>query len=588
MFKKELSEASRLITAVLAEQGVDTDVQISWQPTPFREQWGFGSAVCFKIAANEARSGKKVKVPLRAQELAESILAQIETPPGFVRTQAIHGYINLYLDPGHYAARTIDTILDRKETFGRAEPVGKRVMVEYSQPNTHKAFHVGHLRNVILGGALSNILDFAGYETIRANYIGDIGWHVIQWMWCYLKYHNGEEPGADPTRWMADIYSEAVRKVEEAPQNEQEARKMFARWDAQETEIVALWKKTRAWSLEGFEQIYDVLGEHFDIYFFESEVEDSGKVLVGELIKRGLAIDERPEGGPVIIKLDEVLGLEKEKYRVLVLLRSDGTSLYATKDLSLAIRKFKEFNIDRSIYVIDVRQSLYLEQVFKVLEIMGFEQAQECFHLSYEIVNLPGNVTISSREGAVVLFNDLVDEAIDRAVAIVNEKNPSLPDDIKQDVARKVALGAIKYPMVAVDNNKIATFDWEQALDFEGQAAPYIQYAHVRANSILTRAEHIPEAVLPEYELEEAEIILLNRLSRFPEEIQHAAREYKPLHIANYAYELAKEFTSFYQKCPVLKAEGNRRIMRIRLTAAARQTIANSLALLGVEAPRVM
>ena len=588
MFLNEFSQTADLILSAIRNISPDFGGQVEWQPIPFKGQWGYGTTVCFQAAANEARSGKKINVPARAQEIAEHVLKAIGTPGGFDRVEVERGYLNLFFEPGNYAFRVLTAIHEQGSNYGEGQPVDERVMIEYSQPNTHKSFHVGHLRNVILGGSMANILSAAGFDTVRANYIGDIGWHVIQWMWCYIKFHNGEEPTGDRTRWMADIYSEAVRLVEENPDYEKEARAVFTRWDNKDPEIISLWEKTRQWSLEGFGDIYKILGEEFDVFFYESEVEEPGKILVEELLERGIAEDERPEGGPVVVKLDDLLKLKKEKYRVLVLLRSDGTSLYATKDLPLAIKKFEEWNVDRSIYVIDVRQSLYLQQIFKLLEIMGFEQADECHHLSYEIVNLPGNVTISSREGAVVLFDDLVTEAFARAESIVEEKNPKLDQETKEKVARIVALGAIKYPMLAVDNNKVATFDWDKALDFEGQAAPYIQYAHVRANSILARVESIPEITKPDFELDKTEIILLDRLSRFPEEIQRAARDYKPLIIANYAYELAKDFTSFYQVCPVLKAEGRYRNTRLQLTFAARQVLKNALSLLGIAAPDVM
>jgi arginyl-tRNA synthetase len=588
MFNQELKNIAESINEAMAELRIPVPEKVDWTSTPFSGEWGYGTTACFQSAALEARSGKRIDIRERAQEIAEVLSKKLKIPKDFSHIEAINGYLNIYIDPEKYALRVVDTILTRKQSFGKGDPIPERVMVEFSQPNTHKAFHVGHLRNLILGGALSNILAFAGFDTIRANYLGDIGWHVIKWLWCYLKYHTNEEPQGDRTRWMQDIYSEATRLVEEKPEYEAEARKIFARWDAQDTQLVELWQKTRQWSIEGFKEIYDILGEKFDVFFYESEFEEPGKVIVEDLIKRGLAVDERPSGGPVVIKLDEILNLSKETYRVLVLLRSDGTSLYATKDLPLAIRKFEEWRVDRSIYVIDVRQSLYLKQIFKTLELMGYDQAKKCYHFSYEIVNLPGNVTMSSREGTVVMFDDLLEEAFARAVAIIDEKNPDLDPSLKVEVSRTVALGALKYPLLAVDNNKIATFDWDRALDFEGQASPYIQYAHVRANSILTRAGELPTASEPSYELHPAEIELLDRLSQFPEMVKRSAADYKPLLIANYVYELAQDFTSFYQHCPVLQAEPAIRNFRLRLTAAARQVLANGLNLLGISTPDVM
>jgi arginyl-tRNA synthetase len=339
--------------------------------------------------------------------------------------------------------------------------------------------------------------------------------------------------------------------------------------------------------LEGFNQIYSLLDESFDRIYFESEVEDPGAQLVELLIQQGLAKDERPEG-PVFIDLDEIVGTQEE-YRVLVILRSDGSSLYATKDIPLAIQKFKEYDLAKSIYVIDVRQSLYMKQIFKTLALLGYDWADRLYHLAYELVNLPGNVTMASREGTVVLFDDLVKEATQRARAIVEQKNPELSEGIKDEIAEAVALGALKYTMLSRDNTKVVTFDWDAALDFNGQAAPYIQYAHVRAGSILRKAgELIPPAVNFPGNLEKAEVDLIELMTRLPAEVQRAAAEYRRLIIANLAFELAKAFNDFYNTCQVLNAEPDVRSYRLRLVAAAQQVMASSLGLLGIRAPSVM
>ncbi len=592
MFHHERQIIEERIRAYLRQQGVPAPEAFPWASLSLAKgDWGM-SINFFQIAADEARSGrlKGVPVPQRAAQLAQAVAEHLGDLPGFAKIEAVKGYLNFYFDPAVYSQRVLDEVLAQGAAFGRGAPKGQRVMVEFSQPNTHKAFHVGHLRNVILGEAVCRILEAAGYEVVRANYIGDIGLHVIKWLWNYMKYHNGEEPPAqDKTRWMGDLYAEAVRRLDENPALEAEVRALFARWDARDPEIVALWEKTRQWSLEGFEQVYRLLEVHFHRVYFESEVEEPGKELVERMIEMGIATDERPEG-PVVVHLDRLLGLEKETYRSYVVLRSDGTSLYATKDLPLAILKFQEYpDLAQSIYVIDVRQSLYLKQIFKTLELMGYEWADRLYHLAYEIVNLPGNVTMSSREGTVVLLDDLVREARARARAVVEEKNPGLDEALKDEVALAVALGAIKYPMLARDNTKIVTFDWQQALDFEGVAAPYIQYAHVRANSILRKVDFaLPESRLPTHPLHPAEVELISRIADLPAVVQRAAAEYKPLHIANLAYELARAFNDFYNQCPVLNAEPPVRDFRLRLVAAAKQAIANALGLLAIPAPQVM
>jgi arginyl-tRNA synthetase len=500
----------------------------------------------------------------------------------------VNGYLNLYFSSSEFARRAIDVVLEQGDDFGRGQPKHELVMVEFSQPNTHKAFHVGHLRSAILGDAVARILDFAGYQVVRANYLGDIGLHVIQWLWNYLKFHQGERPPADITRWMGDLYAEAVRRLEENPDLEAEVRQLYGRWDRREEDIVALWEETRQWSIDGFLKMYATLDIRFDRIYANSEAEQLGKQMVEELIQRGIAEDERPEG-PVIVRIDEKLGLNKEQYRVMVVLRSDGTALYQTLDLGLATIKFNEYDLDRSLYVVDVRQSLHFKQVFKILEIAGYPWAERCFHLGYELVNLPGNVVMASRDGTVVLLEDLIREAIQRAMQVVESKNPELPEEQKRDVARAVGLGAIKYPLLARDNTKLVTFDWESALDFNGQAAPYIQYAHVRANSILRRVEgKVPEPSTPAYELHPTEIQLIDLISRIPGEVQRAAEEYKTLTITNLAFETARAFNDFYNACPVLKADPGVRDVRLRLVAASRQALANLLGLLGIHAPQVM
>ena len=599
MFDRERQAVELQIRAYCSEKKLPDHGEIQWNPIPFAGEWGISTSF-FQLAAREARAGKQVVVPQRAQEIATAIAGKMGLPAGFSRVEAVKGYLNLYFAPADFTRRVVDNVLEGGANFGRGVSKGEQVMVEFSQPNTHKAFHVGHLRSAILGEALARILEFAGYDVVRANYIGDIGLHVIKWLWNYMQYHAGERPPADTTRWMGDLYAEATRRLEENPELEAELRALYLRWDRRDPEVVALWEQTRLWSLDHFAIMYDLLDIRFDRWYSNSEAEHPGKKVVEQLIAKGIAEDERPTGGPVIVRIDDLLSLKQEKYRVLVVLRSDNTALYSTEDLALAIMKFSEYDLARSIYVVDVRQSLHFQQVFKTLEIAGYPWARRCQHLPYEIVNLPGNVVMASREGTVVLLEDLIREAKQRAFQVVQEKNPSLPDQQKQDVAFAVGLGALKYPMLARDNAKIVTFDWESALDFNGQAAPYIQYAHVRANSILTRFNDetfegsnvntldLPQSTRLNYSLDPAEIQLVDLIARFPAEVQRAAAEFKTLPITNLAYEMARAFNDFYSACPVLKAEPEVRAARLRLVAAARQAIANALNLLGIIAPQIM
>jgi len=588
MFEVEQKKIEDKITAFCSSQGLP-EFKVDWKWIPFSGQWGISTSF-FQLAALEARvQGKKFNVSERAQEIAQMVKESLGSPAGFERLEALRGYLNLYFPSGEYARRVVETVLEQKGDFGRGEARHERVMVEFSQPNTHKAFHVGHLRSAILGDVVSRILEFSGYDVVRANYPGDIGLHVIKWLWNYMKFHPGEKPGKDVTQWMGALYAEGNKRLEENPELESEVRALYARWDQRDPEVVELWKETRQWSLDGFTEMYRLLDIRFDIYYFNSMAEQPGKETVQELIDKGLAQDERAQGGTVIVKLDELLGLPQEKYRVMVVLRSDSTALYSTEDLALAKIKFNDYpDLVKSYYVVDVRQSLHFQQVFKTLELAGYAWAKRCEHIPYELVNLPGNVVMASREGTVVLLEDLIREATARALEVVEQKNPDLEADAKLAVARAVGIGAIKYPMLAREGTKVVTFDWEAALDFNGQAAPYIQYAYVRAGSILRKMKGpLPEADFSG-DFSPSEVQLVDLMSRLPQEVQKAAADLRPLTLASLAYELARTFNDFYNQCPVLQAEEPERSQRLRLTAAAQQAIGNLLNVLGIAAPEVM
>ncbi len=721
-------QATEAIAEALIALGF-TPRNVDVRPIPFEGTWGLATSAAYGLANEavtreleadgklEGLSRKEAKalasgavrerVPVLAQQIADHIAASGN--PIFGSVEAVNGYVNIAFDSNAVAATLIEEVLTRGAAYGQGAPIAEKVMVEHSQPNTHKEFHVGHLRNSALGVAVSNVLRAAGYEVQDANYIGDIGMHVIKCLWCYENFHQGEEP-ADRSargRWLGEIYSESDARVnyrkdvleflqllstedqqfitaidrilkflwrkgaegedvayllgrlshaqpikdDQLREDEviprfwpivgdqlraevanpkphvpadgvpeptmtpeerlarweelavhmddwwgpsktwrDEVKQTFARWEAQEPGLVELWRETREWSMESFRRIFQELGATFDVWLFESEVEEAGKVIVRELLDIGLA--EISEGLPVV-KIDEKLGLTEPTYRTMPILRSDGSSLYSTKDLALTKRKFEEFGVDRAIWVVDVRQSLYFQQIFKILELWGFDQARLAYHLDYEMVRLPEGV-ISSRKGNAPLYADVRDAVLTRAREIIDEKNPEMPAERKAEVAWDVALGSLKYAMLNRDTNKVVVFDLEEALSFDGHAAPYIQYAHARASRILEHAGETETSLLQELEgldfgaLQPEELSLLQTIASLPEEIQRAAEEYRPLLIASYAYELAKRFNDFYHACPVLVSPEPTRTARLALTAATRRTLANALGILGIAAPEQM
>jgi len=574
--------------------------ELKWSPIPFSGEWGISTSF-FATAALEARAGKKIQVPARSQEIAEQAKVAIGSMQGISRVDAIKGYLNLYFSTSEYARRVVDEVLASGADFGRGAPKSERIMVEYAQPNTHHSFHIGHHRNTILGEALARIVEFAGFDTIRASYPGDIGLGVITILWAYDKFYKGQEPQGIHERgqWLLKIYAEATAMLEpkenETPDEkakreayDAERHEMYRKWDIGDKYVRDLWLKTREWSLEELHDILRILDVKMDVWFFESEVDEPAKAIVEELIAKGIADDERPQGGAVIVKIDEKLGLTKEKYHTNIIMRSDGTTLYLTKDLALAKVKFEQYHVDRSIYVVDVRQSMHLQQAFAILKLWGFKQAEKCYHLGYGFVSLPEGA-MSARRGRVVLFKDVMDEAIKRVLAVESEKSPDISEEERKHVAEQIGLGALAYSMLSVDNNKDIVFDINEALNFDGHTGPYIQNAYVRANSILKKSDGLPKESQFDYELDPHEIELIELISRFPDKVQQAADEYRPLIMANYTYDLANTFHSFYHAVPVIQTEAKKiREARLRLVAAAKQTIANALRLLDIQAPEVM
>ena len=615
MFEQEQQLIEEKIKEYCAANGIAL-APLKWTPIPFAGEWGTSTSF-FQTAADEARvrpavelldEQKKLPVPQRAQEIAEQVKGQIGSVAGVSRVDAVKGYLNVYYKTSDYARRVVDEVLASRADFGRGAPKGERVMVEYAQPNTLHSFHIGHARNTILGEALARLTEFAGFETIRASYPGDLGLSVITVLWMYNKFYKGQEPQGVHERgqWLLKLYVEAnvllEKKENETPEQtaqreayDAERREMYRKYDAGDPEVRELWRVTREWALDELREVLRILDVKIDVWFFESEVDEPSKAIVEELIAKGVADDERPQGGAVIVKIDEKLGLTKEKYRTNVILRSDGTTLYLTKDLALAKEKFEKYHVDRSIYVVDVRQSLHMQQAFAILKLWGFPQAEKCYHLGYGFVTLPEGA-MSSRRGRVVLFKDVYDEAIKRALSVEAERSGNVPEAERVKIAEQIGLGALVYSMLAVDNNKDIVFDINEALSFDGRTAPYIQNAHVRANSILKKAgiqvntyTSTQGKNLFDYELEKHEIELIEQISQFPAKVQQAANEYRPLVMAQYAYDLANAFHSFYHAVPVLQSEDeNIKSARLQLVMAAKETIANALRLLDIQAPDVM
>jgi arginyl-tRNA synthetase len=574
--------------------------------------WGLASTVAHDIAqesvarsatlAVSGMSKKQAKAELNrlvqaesaavAEKIVAGVAADALALPEIERVDAEAGYVNFYFRPAVVACAVLDEVSRRADDYGRGEPRGERVMVEFSQPNTHKSFHVGHLRNVAIGSAIAGLLEYDGYQVVRANYIGDIGLHVIKCLWALLKWPDAFGEKEISGRILGDYYSLAESKAAEAAAEgraaevEREWQQLFEKWEKGDPDLQRLWKQTRDISLADFQRIYCELGVRFDVVFYESEMERAGKDAVVELVQRGVATvpTEGEYAGAAVVDVDSLAGT-KDEYGSLVILRQDGTSLYQTKELALAKVKFEKFGIDRSYYVVATEQSLYFRQVFKILELWGFKQAAHCIHIPYELVMLKEG-KMSSREGNVVLYDDLKDEALLRLEAITREKG--IAADVK-DTARKIALAAIKFAMLNVDNNKVIIFDWDQVLNFNGMASPYIQYSYARARKLIEGLDVKTPPTSIDYQMGEAEVRLVEKVAAFPKTLRLAADTSRPFVVTRYLFDLCQAFTDFYHRHRVLdEPDPDIRSVRRFIVKSFSVVIESGYRILGLELPEEM
>ena len=550
---------------------------------------------CFLLAKEKRQSPILI-----AKELAEN-LQKKNKYNDVEKIVATGPYVNFFINKKNLAAEILIEIAEKKEKYGSGTKKKERVMVEFSQANTHKAFHVGHVRGTSVGESLARIFAFLGYKTIRANYQGDTGAHVAKWLWCYLKYHKDDKYDKHTrAEWMAQVYVDAVKRLEENEKLNLGSKEINRKLEAREdSELMKLWQKTRSWSLEEFESVYKDLNTFFDHYFFESEAEELARDIVDRMVEKGIAeIDD----GAAIIRLDKHNTDKKNDLGVFVLLRSDRTALYSSKDLALAELKFNKYKIDKSIYVVGAAQTHHLKQVFKTLEIIGFKQAKLCQHVAFAEVRLPTG-KMSSRTGDNILYKDMKQMVFDYTREETIKRHAEWKKEKVESAVNAISIAAIKFDMLSRDNNKPIVFDIKRACDFEGETGPYIQYTNARINSIVRKYhESNKESANKENKLilnisadinfsvlGEKEQKLVALMSNFSKTVQETADNLKTILLTRYVLDLCQEFNVYYHATPVLKAE-NHEITRARilLVYAVGIIIKNCLNLLGIDAPEEM
>ena len=554
---------------------------------PPQEEMGDFSLPCFRFA-----KALKSPPPKLAATLADALQAD---ESGWVKkTATVNAFLNVYANKNPMATAVVPLAISGALFKDPIAPSSSRdrVMIEYSQPNTHKEFHVGHTRNVCLGSALIKLFRYNGYNVTAVNYLGDEGAHIAKCLWMMKRRNEEPDAGVNKGAWLGEVYAEASRVLAEAKdatltQYEAEISEILRGIESKHGDWFTLWQRTRQWSLDAFKDIYDWLGAEFDRDFFESEVSEASQAIVDEYLSRG------------VFKLDQgAVGIDLSEYKLGFMLarKRDGNTLYATKDLVLARRKFEEFKIDRSIYVVASEQIHHFKQVFKTLELMGFPQASKCFHLSYGMVVLPEG-KMSSRAGNSVSFLQLKKEMLQEIHSILAKYKDQWSDEEIEEAARRLCIGAIKYGMLQSDPAREIVFDLKDWLSFEGNTGPYLMYSYTRTMSILRKAGeagHRPwsaeEAQKAKFDLTEScEQELLRYVYDFNSVVQESCENYKPSTLCTHLFNMCKSFNRFYSEAPILKAEhDDTRRMRLTLVSAFARTLHAGLGLLGITPPERM
>ncbi len=535
---------------------------------------GFG---CFPLAKVLRRSPK---------EIAERLAEAIELPPPFQAAQAVGPYLNVELDRGAFLRGVCRAVLGTERSYG-TQPAGSRErrVVEFSSPNTNKPQHLGHVRNNVLGMALSSLLEAAGHEVVKVNLVNDRGVHICKSMLAYQRWGKGETPesaGKKGDHLVGDYYVRFAREAEADPLLEKQAQALLQKWEQGDAETVELWRTMNGWVEEGFAETYRRLGVTFDRIDHESETYAHGRQIVLDALEAGRC--HRLSDGAVEIDLTDE-GLDKK-----ILLRHDGTSVYMTQDLGTAVRRHDEWQADAMYYVVGSEQIYHFRVLFAILRRFGYSWADGCRHISYGMVYLPEG-KMKSREGTVVDADDLLDEVEALSAAAIREKHPDIPPDDLAERRRQIALGAIKFYLLNVSVEKDIHFDPEASVSFEGDTGPYVQYAHTRICGILRKAGDAAAGDEPDFaQLDSDDELALGRLlMQFPRAVADAAESCNPARVAGHLLDLARAFAQFYHQHPVLQADTpGQTAARLELCRAVAAVLRHGLALLGIQAPEKM
>lgn len=555
-YKKKIAE--------LINSKVDLEVEKIEQliEIPPRPEMGDYAFPCFQLS----------KVMRKAPNMiAEELKNQLNSE-GFEKIENLGPYVNFFVDKGEFSKNTIEKILKEKDDYGKSNiGEGKTVCVEYSSPNIAKPFHVGHLFTTAIGNALYKMFKAEGYNTVGINHLGDWGTQFGKLISAYKRWVDEEALEKNPIDELLRIYVKFHKEAEKDPSLEDEGRAYFKALESGDEEAHALWKRFRDLSLKEFQRVYDILGVKFDSLAGEAFYNDKMDAVIDMLKEKNLLVESN--GAQVVM-------LEEYNMPPCIILKGDGASIYATRDLAAALYRKKTYDFYKSIYVVGTPQALHFKQVFKVLELAGNEWAKDCVHVGFGLVKFADR-KLSTRNGEIVLLDDLLNQSISKTAEIIKD-NDSIED--KEDVAKKIGVGAVIFTYLKNSREKDIVFDWNEILSTEGETGPYVQYAYARAKSILRRAEDVNAQIDYSKLNSKEEFELVKTLESFNKNILFALDKLEPSIVTRYVIEVAKAFNRFYNAHSVLNLEDEvLKATRLKLVEASSQVIKNALELLGID-----
>ncbi len=593
-----IAKASEAIQALYDVQVPETQLQVQVTRKEFEGDYTLVVFPLLKVSKTTPEN--------TGNAIGEWLVENVAEISGY---NTVKGFLNISFSEVYW--NNVFAAVAAAEDYGQLPSTGRTIMVEYSSPNTNKPLHLGHIRNNLLGWSVAKLLEVCGHNVMKVNLVNDRGIHICKSMYAWKVLGNGETPASsgkkgdhligdyyvafdkhyreEVKQLMAQYMSEgmgeedAEKKAKEESPLIKEAHEMLVKWEQNDPEVRALWEKMNNWVYEGFDETYKALGVGFDKIYYESQTYLKGKAKVEEGLAKGLF--ERHEDNSVWADLTGE-GLDQK-----LLLRSDGTSVYMTQDIGTAEMRFKDFPIDKMIYVVGNEQNYHFQVLSILLDRLGFKWGKELVHFSYGMVELP-NGKMKSREGTVVDADDLIAAMIADARRTSEElgKFADMTDEERSGIARVVGLGALKYFILKVDARKNMLFNPEESIDFNGNTGPFIQYTYARIRSIMRKAaEDAANGNAKAAELSQKEIDLIQKMSDYAAAVEQAGKDYSPSGIANYCYELTKEFNQFYHDYSILKEEdADKRAARLMIAANVAKIISNGMALLGIEVPERM